>query len=105
MTAFFALGAIGLIGMAYKSVFVLAAGSRAFPPRLDRALRFASPAMLAAMIGSMLSPLGRGGAQITPAMLLALLAGGLVAHRKRSIGWTLSSGLTVFWLVSMLGFG
>ena len=52
MTAFYALLAIGLVGMAYKGLFVLTAGLWTFPPRLERALRFASPAMLAAMIGT-----------------------------------------------------
>ena len=65
----------------------------------------AAPAMLAAMVGSIVSPVRHGGAETGIALLAAVAAAVVVAHRTRSIAPTLLGGVVAYWGFVALGLG
>jgi branched-subunit amino acid transport protein len=103
MTAFLVLAAIGAISLGYRSVFVLLANVKPLPAGANRALRFGAPAMLAAVLGSVVAPEhgDAGGAILV--LTAAVFVGGWVAHRTRSIGFTVAAGVATFWLLAAIG--
>lgn len=105
MSGLLALFAVGAISYGYRSVFVLLAGCKPFPARVEQGLRYASPAMIAGLIGSILSPAHGGGGVLTVALVAAMAVGALIAYRVRSIGWTMVSGLAVYWPLVGAGLG
>jgi branched-subunit amino acid transport protein len=71
------------------------------PSLLQRWLRYVPPAVLAALIApAVLAP--RGHLEIGLAVW-AVLAGGVIAWRTRSVLWTILGGMAVFWLCRGLG--
>ena len=92
-------------GMALATFFtrfaMIATLGREMGPRLRRWLRYVPPAVLAALVfPAALMPKGR---LEIGARVWALLAGGIVAWRTRSVVWTIVVGMAVFWLLRLLG--
>jgi len=74
------------------------------PPRLQQALRYVPPAVLAALVFPALvfGGEGSGGAALTPLRTLAGALAAVVAWRTESVLWTILSGLAAFVVLEAL---
>lgn len=96
------LGATVVVGIGtylMRSSFILALADRDIPPRVREALRFVAPSVMAALVVS----LALGGSE--PAgwiEVTALLLGGAVGWRTRSLPWVLIAGMAALWLLRAL---
>jgi branched-subunit amino acid transport protein len=81
-----------------RSLFILALANRRIPPMLRRALEYVGPAVLGALVVTMLiTP--EGGVALGPAELLALACAAAVARITRNHVYTLLAGMGLFWLL------
>ncbi len=101
MSAFFAILVTGAGTYFSRSIFILALANRRLPPTLRRALEYVGPAVLGALIVTMLiTP--EGGKSPGPAELCALACAAIVARGTRNHIYTLLAGMGVFWLLRAL---
>jgi branched-subunit amino acid transport protein len=113
MTGWLAVGLLGAVSYALRSVVVFGLGDRALPPALERFVGLLAPAVLAAMVAGSLAkaiiaaPPGTGAFGVAPAVaarVAAVLVGGAVAMRTGSVGRALGAGvLTYVVLARLLG--
>lgn len=79
-----------------RSSFIHALAGREFPPTVREALRYVAPAVMAALVIS----LGfDGSTEVGWAEVAALVVGGVVGWRTRSLPWVLVAGMVTLWLV------
>ena len=84
-----------------RSIFILSLANRRIPPVVRAALEYVAPAVLGALIVTML--IGPdGNISLGPPEVCALLSAGAVAAITRSHILTLVAGMAVFWLVRAL---
>lgn len=84
-----------------RSLFILALANRRIPPTLRRSLEYVGPAVLGALIVTMLiTP--EGGVAPGPAEFCALACSAAVARGTRNHVYTLLAGMAVFWLLRTL---
>lgn len=96
----FALAGVGVY--LARASFILAVGSRPLPEWAERLLRNVGPAVLAALITSLLLTDGAVDFLTDPAEVTAVAVSLLVAYRTRSFAWTFAAGMTAFWLLNAI---
>ena len=84
-----------------RSVFILALANRRIPPTVRRSLEHVGPAVLGALVITMLTT-PSGEVALGYAELAALLAAAIVALGTRNHIYTLLVGMGVFWTVGAL---
>lgn len=74
------------------------------PPRLERALTFVPPAVLAAIVAPAFLTTETGALALTPAnpRLLAGAVAAVVAWKTENVGVTVAVGLAAFWAIAFL---
>lgn len=87
---------VGVITYGARAGPILALADRAMPAELQRALRYVGPAVLSALVVSLLAG-GRGIRGVEVIELVAVAAGCLVAARTRNLIASLAAGMTVLW--------
>lgn len=90
---------VGIGTYLMRSSFILALADRDFPPVVREALRYVAPSVMAALVVSL--ALG-GSASAGWVEVAALLVGGLVGWRTRSLPWVLVAGMVTLWLLRAL---
>lgn len=86
----------GVGSYAMRAVFIVLLADAAFPPLAKRALEYVGPAVMGALVVSMLSS-SDGTINIGPAELFGLGAAAIVAAKTRNHLMTLLAGMVVFW--------
>lgn len=81
-----------------RASFILALADRQLPESLRLALQFVAPAVLAALVVSLL--FGAEGNGPGWPQLLALGAGGVIGWKTRSLVAVLGTGMVVLWLAT-----
>ena len=96
--------AIVLTGMgtyAMRAIFLITASKRTFSPTSLRMLEYVAPAVMGALVVSMLSD-GTGNLQLGRPELAGLAMAALVAARTRNHILALSAAMSVFWLLRFI---
>lgn len=104
MSAWTALGIVVMVGAityAMRASVIVALAGRTIPVPVERALRNVGPAVLAALAINLAAG-GEGGPHLDLEVAAALAAGGVVAWWRRSLIWSLSSGMVVLWIVAAI---
>lgn len=79
-----------------RAAFIVALADRSLPPRVERALEFVGPAVLSALVITlMVDETGQVAAGVPE--VAALVVGALVAWRIRSLLAVVAAGMAVFW--------
>jgi branched-subunit amino acid transport protein len=90
------LALAGVASYGLRASFIATAGAFALPASVDRLLRYARPAILAALVATSLARSAEGsGMPLVPVEVLAAAVAGYVAWRTRNLLWTLLAGLGV----------
>ena len=98
MTTFLAILVTGLGTYLSRSIFILSLANRRIPPLVRAALEYVAPAVLGALVVTMLiTPEGK--VTLGYAEVMALVTAGAVASRTRNHILTLVAGMAVFWIV------
>ena len=102
MSDVLAVVVVGLGTYLTRASFILLLAGRELPPVLQRAVRNVGPAVLAALVASLL--VGSDGiAGLAPSVeLVALIASGLVAWRTKNVIAALGVGMVALWIGSAL---
>lgn len=96
MTTFIASLIVGLGTYVSRAVFILALAKRRIPDPVMVSLQFVAPAVLAALVISVLTN-DDGTVAIGIPELGAFIAGGAIVYKTRNHILTLVVGMTVFW--------
>lgn len=98
MTYLFAIAVVGLGTYATRASFIILLANRDLPPLLQRAVRNVGPAVLAALVASLL--VGEEGITgLAPSVELAsLIAASLVAWKTRNVIAGLVVGMAALWI-------
>lgn len=98
MTPFIAILVTGIGTYAMRAVFIVALANRRFPPMVLRTLEYVAPAVMGALVVSLLID-GEGVVSLGAPELIGLATTALVAVKSRNHIITLLSGMAAFWLV------
>ena len=98
MNTFLAIVLAGIGTYASRALFIVALANQRFPPLALKALEYVAPAVMGALIVSMLST-PAGDVLIGAAELSGLSAAALVAWKTRNHIYTLVAAMAVFWVV------
>lgn len=98
LAAITAVLTVGLLTYASRAGLIVALADRSLPAELLRALRFVGPAVLSALVVSLLAE-GEGVPGIDLEEVAAIVAGGVVAWRTRNLIASLVVGMAVLWLL------
>lgn len=101
MSAALAILITGLGTYLSRALFILVLAQRRFPPVALRALEYVAPAVMGALIVTMLTT-PRGDVLIGVPELLGLLVAAITAHTTRNHVLTLFLAMGVFWLAAYL---
>ena len=93
--------AVGVGTYLSRFAFIALFGKVDPPPWLAALLPYVPPAVLAALVASIVASANDGNEALA-ARIAAVLVAGLVAVRTRSVFWTLAVGLPSLWLASAL---
>lgn len=97
---------MGLITFALRLSFVLGANLMAVPSSLQRALRYAPPAVLSAIVfPELVTPDGVVALSPRNSRLVAGLIAAVVAWRTENVLLTIAAGMLVLWTLEWLGSG
>lgn len=100
MTTFLAVVLTGIGTYVTRAVFIVALADRRLPARLEHALEFVGPAVLAALVVTLLvDETGRVVAGVPE--VAALAVGSLLAWRTRNLLVTVAVGMAVFWIAGV----
>lgn len=98
MSALLAIILAGIGTYFLRGVFVLTLADRQFPPLVLRTLEYVSPAVMGALIVSMLTT-SEGAVTLGAAELGGLATAALVAARTRNHIYALLMAMSVYWLL------
>ncbi|MFT6771952.1 MAG: branched-subunit amino acid transport protein, partial [Congregibacter sp.] len=84
-----------------RAIFIVVLADRSFPPLALRALEYVAPAVMGALIVSMLTT-AEGEVVIGAPEVTGLTCAALVAWKTRNHIYTLLTGMTVFWCVAAI---
>lgn len=101
VAALAAVLAVGVLTYAARSGPILLLGDRALPAEAQRALRYVGPAVLSALIVSLVAG-GQGVDGVDPEEIAAIAAGCMVAARTKNLIAALVAGMGVLWLLIWL---
>jgi branched-subunit amino acid transport protein len=96
----FALAGVGVY--LARASFIVLVGERALPDWAERLLRNVGPAVLAALITSLLLTDGITSFATDPAQIVAVLVAIGIAVRTKSFVWTFVVGMAVYWSIGLL---
>lgn len=96
MTSFLAIVALGIGTYFSRAVFIVSIGRRRMPPNVQLALSYVAPAVLGALIVTLLAR-PDGEVAIGVPELSAFVAAGAVAFKTRNHVYTLIVGMGTFW--------
>jgi len=91
----------GIGTYAMRAVFLLTVSTRPFPPRALKMLEYVAPAVMGALVISMLID-GSGAIQMGSPELAGLVTAALLAARTRNHILALAAAMSVFWLLRFL---
>lgn len=98
MTTFLAILSTGIGTYLSRSIFILSLANRRIPPIVRAALEYVAPAVLGALVITMLiTP--EGVVALGYAEVFALAVASVVALRTRNHILTVVAGMAVFWIV------
>lgn len=102
MTLWIVMLALGVITFAIRFSFIAMLERINLPRNFHRALRFVPIAVLSAIIAPELG-LSNNAFAITPTnpRLVAGILATFVAYKTKSVVWTITAGMVVFWLLRM----
>lgn len=92
---------VGLGTYFSRAVFIIVLANREIPPTILRSLQYVAPAVLSALIVTLLID-ADGNVAFGIPEAAGLLFGGAVAYKTRNHILTLIVGMTVFWVVRAL---
>ncbi len=101
MTEFLAIVAVGIGTYLARSVFIVALANRRIPPAVIAALDYVAPAVLAALVVSLLVDV-HGRIDVGPAEMTAFVVGGATVFRTRNFLLAAILGMSAFWVVGAL---
>ncbi|WOJ93342.1 AzlD domain-containing protein [Congregibacter variabilis] len=101
MSQFLAIVLAGIGTYLSRAIFIIALADRQFPPLALRALEYVGPAVMGALIVSMLTT-AEGQVLIGLPEVAGLTCAALVAWKTRNHIYTLLTGMAVFWGVAAL---
>jgi branched-subunit amino acid transport protein len=101
MTAFLAVMLAGLGSYLLRGVFILALSERQFPPLVLRTLEYVSPAVMGALIVSMLTH-SDGTVTLGAPELAGLSVAALLVYHTRNHVYSLLGAMAVYWLLAAL---
>ncbi|MDP5053228.1 MAG: AzlD domain-containing protein [Congregibacter sp.] len=101
MSHFLAIMLAGLGTYLSRALFIVALAERRFPPLALRALEYVAPAVMGALIVSMLTT-SEGEVMLGSPELAGLTCAAAVAYKTRNHIYTLLTGMLVFWGLGML---
>jgi branched-subunit amino acid transport protein len=101
MTTFVASVIVGIGTYVSRSLFILALAKRRIPDSVVVSLHFVAPAVLSALVITMLTN-DDGTVAIGVPELAAFIAGGATVYKTRNHILTLVVGMTVFWVLRAL---
>ncbi|EED30921.1 Branched-chain amino acid transport protein (AzlD) [gamma proteobacterium NOR5-3] len=101
MSQFLAIVLAGIGTYLSRAIFIVALADRQFPALALRALEYVAPAVMGALIVSMLTTAG-GEVLIGLPELAGLGCAAMVAWKTRNHIYTLLTGMTVFWVVAAI---
>lgn len=90
---------VGIGTYLMRSSFILALADRDFPPVVREALRYVAPSVMAALVVSLALD---GSSPARWIEVSALLVGGIVGWRTRSLPWVLVTGMATLWVLRAL---
>ena len=88
---------LGLATYAMRGGLILMLADRSLPPLVERALRNVAPAVLAALVVTMVATPGEPAVGLEVAEVGGLAVAGLLTWRWRNLVVALSGGMLVFW--------
>jgi branched-subunit amino acid transport protein len=98
MKAMLVILAVGIGTYISRAAFVVGLANRRIPPLMLRSLEFVGPAVMGALVVSLLlDPTGR--LAVGPPEAAGLVAGGVTVYFKRSFPLAAIAGMTAFWVV------
>lgn len=101
MTAMLVILAVGLGTYITRSVFVVALANRRIPPLVLAALQFVAPAVLAALVVSLVLDV-EGGLDLGAPEIAGFLVGGTTVYLRRNFLLAAVLGMGAFWVVRAL---
>lgn len=99
--AFAAVVTVGVLTYASRAGPILLLADRTMPYGVQRALRYVGPAVLSALVVSLIAG-GGGVSGVDPEEVAAVAAGCLVAARTKNLIAALAAGMGVLWLTLWL---
>ncbi len=99
MSVLLAIVVVGIGTYAMRAVFIVALAQRSFPVLALRTLEYVAPAVMGALIVSMLTT-SEGAVDVGIPEIAGLASAALVAARTRNQIYALLSAMTVFWSLS-----
>ncbi len=102
-TALFAVLFVGAITYAMRAGLILALADAELPAWLLRALRYVAPAVLAALVVSLIADPDAPRQGITLAEVAGLVVAAPVAWKTKSLIATLAAGMATFWVALAVG--
>jgi len=101
MTAFLAVLVVGVGTYLTRASFIVGLADRRIPHRVSRGLEFVGPAVLAALVVTLLvDESGRVAAGVPE--VAGLVAGAVVGLRTRRVLWVVLAGMSTFWLAQLV---
>lgn len=101
MSAFLVILAVGIGTYLMRSLFVLALANRKIPPAIVRALDYVAPAVLSALVISLVVDTS-GRLTVGMPEIVALVAGGLTVWKSRNFLLSAVVGMVVLWLITAI---
>lgn len=101
MNLFLAIVLTGIGTYAMRAVFLVTASARPFPPIALRMLEYVAPAVMGALVVSMLID-GTGNLHLGVPEIAGLAIAALLAARTRNHILALAAAMSVFWLLQFI---
>ena len=98
-TALFAVLVVGVVTYVMRAGLILALADAALPAELIRALRYVAPAVLAALVVSLISNPELANRGVSLAEVIGVVVAVPVAWKTKNLIATLACGMTAFWVV------
>jgi branched-subunit amino acid transport protein len=102
VSEFMVFAVIGIGTYLLRASFIMIVGDRMLSEWAERLLANVGPAVLAALITSLLLTDGAAAFLTDPAKVMAVLVAVPVAWKTRNFGWTFVAGMSVFWIVGAM---
>ncbi len=102
LTAMLLISVIGLATYGMRSIPILLLADRELPPIVAVALRNVAPAVLAALVVTLIASPDESNFGVSIPEIAGLVVGGAIAWKTRNLIFTLGTGMAVFWLLLWL---